>query len=59
MTIFLNILFILVAINALLLVFSVNRNSSKTKKSISKTTAENTAKVYPLNIISTKYKKAI
>lgn len=59
MTIFLNILFILVAINALLLVFSVNRNSSKAKKSISKTTAETTAKVYPLNIISTKYKKAI
>lgn len=59
MTIFLNILFILVAVNALLLVFSVNRNNAKVKKPVSKSTSQTTAKVYPLNIISTKYKKAI
>ena len=55
MTIFLNILFILVIINAVLLVFSVNRNTSKAKK----TAEQSSAKVYPLNIITTKYKKAI
>ncbi|SFW65537.1 hypothetical protein SAMN05660313_03142 [Cellulophaga fucicola] len=55
MTIFLNILFILVIINAVLLVFSVNRNTSKEKK----TAEQPSAKVYPLNIITTKYKKAI
>jgi|GEM_PF-5061368 len=48
---FFNILIILVVVNVLLLVFSVNRSSNKAKK--------NTTKIYPINTIVPKYKKAV
>ncbi len=48
---FFNILIVLVVVNVLLLVFSVNRSSNKAKKT--------TTKIFPMNTIQHKYKKAV
>lgn len=59
MVTFISILLILVGINAALLLFSVNGNK-KTKQQNQPTIAKmyNTP-IYPLNIIESKYKKAV
>ncbi|WP_411031388.1 hypothetical protein [Spongiimicrobium sp. 3-5] len=58
MVTFVSILFGLIAINAILLVFSVNGANQKnrpTEKGISETPAE----IYPIDLITSKYKKAV
>lgn len=55
MVTFFSILFILIAVNAVLLIFSVNRASRKSVNNISKQTAP---KIYALDL-ATEYKKAI
>ncbi len=60
MTTFLNILLLLVLINAILLIFSVNRNSTKSKKAIKSSNKPlPTARIYPMDLAPTEYKKAI
>lgn len=59
MATFLNILLFLIFINAILLVFSVNRAKKKAEKSVPKIKAHTPARVYPMDIIPTEYKKAI
>ena len=59
MTTFLTIFIVLVLFNAALLFFSVSsagQSVSKLRKSISK---DSLTKIYPLELDSTKYKKAI
>lgn len=49
---FFNILIVLVVVNVLLLVFSVNRSSNKTKRT--------STKIFPMNtVVTTRYKKAM
>lgn len=59
MATFFGILFILIGINAILLVFSVNRTGQKVENSAKDISESSTAKVYPLDLLSSKYKKAI
>lgn len=59
MTTFLNILFILVLINAVLLMFSVNRSSVKSKKAAKNSKPQTLPRIYEIELLSTEYKKAI
>jgi len=59
MTTFFGILFILLSINAILLVFSVNRASNKSKKPAGSIPTPMITKIYPLDLSVSKYKKAI
>ncbi len=59
MVIFFSLLLVLLGVNAILLIFSVNRingNARKTKSSIYKTPI---TKIYPIDLVHTNYKKAI
>ncbi|MBU2996888.1 hypothetical protein KO500_10600 [Cellulophaga baltica] len=60
MVTFFSILMTLIAVNAILLVFSVNRNKSKQKKATSSfSKLSTTSRVYPMNYSEAKYKKAV
>tara|TARA_R110002049_G_scaffold274753_1_gene452738 strand:- start:716 stop:895 length:180 start_codon:yes stop_codon:yes gene_type:complete len=59
MTTFLNILFILVLINAVLLLFSVNRTNVKSKKAVKNSKPQSLPRIYPIELLSAEYKKAI
>ncbi len=59
MTTFFTILIALITINALLLLFSVNRSAPKLKKSESKVLEPSVTKVFPIDIVTSTYKKAI
>ncbi|QWX82767.1 hypothetical protein H0I23_09840 [Cellulophaga sp. HaHaR_3_176] len=56
MVTFFSILFILIGINAALLLFSVNRSSKKQQRTITNMYSTPT---YPLNSIEPKYQKAV
>lgn len=58
MVTFFSTLLILLAVNVLLLVVSVNNNKTGQKNLKDSSSIENT-KIYPLNIIETKYNKAV
>ncbi|MEX0315177.1 MAG: hypothetical protein AB3N18_13445 [Allomuricauda sp.] len=59
MTTFFSILFVLLAVNAILLVFSVNGGNQKTKKPIIKISEKSLTKVFPHKHSETEYKKAV
>ncbi len=60
MTTFFAILFVLIAINVLLLLFSVNRSAApKLTKSEPKVAAPSVTKIYPIDLVTSNYKKAI
>lgn len=56
---FLSILFILVSMNAFLLLFSVNRNKRKIQKTTTNFSNTSSEIIYPLNIVESNYKKAV
>lgn len=56
---FFTILFILIGINAILMFFSLNGGNQKSVKQAGKAAETSSGEVYPLNLVSTKYKKAI
>ncbi|SMC61483.1 hypothetical protein [Cellulophaga tyrosinoxydans] len=56
---FFSILLVLVGLNAALLLFSVNSNKKRTQKTNSNIADYSPTKIYPLNIIEAKYKKAV
>lgn len=56
---FFTILLILVGANALFMVFSLNSVSSGGKKTEENTSKDVSSKVYPLNSLSSKFKKAV
>ncbi len=56
---FFSILFILIGANAVFMFFSLNgvsEKAGKTKKEVSK---KSDSKIYPINLTSSKYKKAV
>ena len=59
MVTFLNILFALILINAILLVFSVNRAKKKTEKPAPKIKVSAPPKVFPMDLTPAEYKEAI
>lgn len=56
---FFSILMVLVGLNAVLLLFSVNSNKKRSQKTSTPISDFNPTKIYPLNIIEAKYKKAV
>ncbi len=59
MTTFLTILFVLVCINAAMILtslYNVNKSSFKTPKDITRSTI---SKIYPIDLAAPKYKKAV
>lgn len=58
MTTFFTILLILLGINALMMIFSLN-NVRQNAKKLSNNVTKSTGKIYPINFIASKYKKAV
>tara|TARA_R110002153_G_scaffold256241_2_gene415117 strand:- start:175 stop:354 length:180 start_codon:yes stop_codon:yes gene_type:complete len=56
---FFSILFVLVSLNAVLLLFSVNNSKKKTEKQDSNFSEVTPTKIYPLNNIEANFKKAV
>jgi len=59
MTIFLTILFILLGINAILLIFSVNGAKERFTKPLQRLSENSTTKLFPREAIETEYKEAV
>lgn len=58
MVTFFSILFVLIVVNALLFIVSFSSNSIKKEKSV-KNISESTTVIFPLDLINSKYKKAV
>ncbi len=59
MSTFFGILFIIIGANAVIMVFSLSGSNQKAKKPSVNQTGVSSAKIYPLDLVSSKYKKAI
>lgn len=59
MTSFFSILFIILGVNAVLMIFSLSGTGRKTKKTATGISDSSTSKIYPIDLISSKYKKAV
>lgn len=59
MTTFLTILFILLGINGVMMFFSLNSVKQNARKLSKNATKSNTSKIYPIDLITPKYKKAV
>lgn len=59
MTSFFTILFIILGVNAVLMIFSLSGTSQKTKKSSTSSSTSSPSKIYPIDLISSEYKKAV
>jgi hypothetical protein len=56
---FFTILFVLIGINALMMIFSLGSVSQGTKKSKGNAKASAASKIYPIDSASSEYKKAV
>lgn len=59
MTSFFIILFIIIAINAVMMVFSLRSTNEKTKKSSTELSTKGVSQMHSIDLISSKYKKAV
>jgi len=59
MTVFLSILFVLLAVNAILLIFSVNGAKERFTKPIQRISQTSTTKFFPREVMETEYKEAV
>ena len=59
MTTFFGILFIILGINAVLMFLSLGTTNQKAKKTSSNEISTSTTKIYPIDLITSKYKKVI
>ena len=59
MTTFISVLFILLAINAILLIFSVNGAGERFRKPIQKISETSITKLFPRESSETEYKEAV
>ena len=59
MTVFLTILFVLLGINAILLIFSVNGAKERFTKPLQRLSENSTTKLFPREAIETEYKEAV
>jgi len=56
---FFSVFFILIGINAVMMIFSLNGVDVKSRKSDSEASTTSDSKIYPIDLISSKYKKAV
>tara|TARA_R110002167_G_scaffold39214_3_gene121241 strand:+ start:691 stop:870 length:180 start_codon:yes stop_codon:yes gene_type:complete len=56
---FFNILFILIGANVVFMFFSLSGVSQKERKIVQENSEESSSKVYPIDLIPSKYKKAV
>lgn len=59
MTTFFTILFILLSINGVMMLFSLSSTKQNAEKSSKNVTESTTSKIYPIDLITPKYKKAV
>ncbi|MBW8243350.1 hypothetical protein K1F50_11105 [Muricauda oceani] len=59
MTVFFGILFVLLAINAILLIFSVNGAKERFVKPIQRISEASSTKIFPREAVETEYKEAV
>lgn len=59
MTVFLSILFALLAVNAILLIFSVNGAKERFAKPIQRISETSTRKLFPRETLENEYKEAV
>ncbi|MBA4746497.1 hypothetical protein GO009_09060 [Muricauda sp. TY007] len=59
MTVFLSILFVLLTINAVLLIFSVNGAKERFTKPMQRISENSTTKLFPREAVETEYKEAV
>lgn len=59
MTTFFSILFIILAINAVLIFFSLSATDQKNKKPASSVSENSISDIHSIDLISSKYKKAV
>ncbi|HBU77424.1 MAG TPA: hypothetical protein DEF18_04925 [Muricauda sp.] len=59
MTVFFSILFVLLAVNAILLIFSVNGTKKRFTKPIQRISDISTTKLFPRETVETEYKEAV
>ena len=59
MTTFFTILFILIGLNAMMMVFSLNTVGQDKKKPTNKTSHNGESKIYPIDILTSELKKAV
>lgn len=56
---FFTILFILIGLNAIMMVFSLKGTNQRTKKTTTNVSTASASKIYPLDLVSSEYKKAV
>ncbi|WP_127139218.1 hypothetical protein [Flagellimonas oceanensis] len=59
MTVFLSILFVLLAVNAILLIFSVNGAKERFTKPVQRISKTSTTRLFPREAMETEYKEAV
>ncbi|WP_299531418.1 hypothetical protein [Ulvibacterium sp.] len=59
MTTFFTILFVLIGVNALMMIFSLGTFNKGMKKSKRNAKTSAASEIYPINSLSSKYKKAV
>jgi len=59
MTTFFTILFILLGVNGVMMLFSLNSVKQNAKKPSKGVNISTTSKIYPIDLITPKYKKAV
>jgi len=59
MTVFLSILFVLLAVNAILLIFSVNGAKERFTKPAQRISKTSTTRLFPREAMETEYKEAV
>lgn len=56
---FFTILFILIGLNAIMMIFSLKGTNHRTKKTTTTASTTSASKIYPLDLVSSEYKKAV
>lgn len=59
MTTFFTILFILLGINGVIMIFSLNNAKQNVEKPAKNANTSTTSKIYPIDLITSKYTKAV
>ncbi len=56
---FLSILFILIGVNAIMMIFSLNVFGQRERKSSNSFLEDHSSNIYPIDLVASKYKKAV
>jgi hypothetical protein len=56
---FISILFILIGVNAIMMIFSLNVFGQRDRKSSNSFLEDRSTNIYPIDLVASKYKKAV